>query len=130
MRRVALFAPFVASVVIVAGCSLGSSDKTAAPAGSTPTSTTVASTSTTVPGATTTVPAATTKANANTASKAEITAALTAAGVASADRWAGEVVEYRPYATNDPTFAKLRQNLVKYNPAAGVVDQIVSALSL
>jgi hypothetical protein len=123
MRRLALFTPFVVSVVIVGGCSGGSSGTTAAPAGSSTTSTTVASTSTTGQ-------AATTKVNANTASKAEITAALTTAGVASPDRWAGEVVEYRPYATNDPTFAKLRQNLVKYNPAAGVVDQIVSALSL
>lgn len=48
----------------------------------------------------------------------------------SAARWAGEVVEDRPYPTNDPTFAKLRQNLAKYNPAPGLVDQIISALSL
>lgn len=71
-----------------------------------------------------------TRANANTASRAELTAAMTAAGVSNAARWALEVEEYRPYPTNDPTFAKLRQNLVKYNPAPAIVDAIVSALSL
>jgi hypothetical protein len=40
------------------------------------------------------------------------------------------VQEYRPYPTNDPTFAKLRQNLAKYNPGPGVVDAIVATLSL
>lgn len=79
---------------------------------------------------TATTAAASTKANANTASQAEIQKALEAAGVSNAARWAGEVVEYRPYPTNDPTLAKLRQNLVKYNPGPGVVDGIVSALSL
>jgi DNA uptake protein ComE-like DNA-binding protein len=129
MRRLAYFAPLVLAVSLVAACS-GDSTNAASP-GSTTTSGSVASTSTTVIGSTTTTSKTTTsKVNANTASRAEIAAALTAANVASADRWAGEVVEYRPYATNDPTFAKLRQNLVKYNPGAGVVDQIVSALSL
>jgi hypothetical protein len=50
--------------------------------------------------------------------------------VPNAARWAREVVEYRPYPTDDPTFAKLRQNLAKYNPPAGVVDQIISVLTL
>ncbi len=109
------------------------------------TPTTVAVTPTTVPAAvattaTTAVAAATTttaapapavkKVAANTATQAEIAAALDAAGVANASRWAVEVVEYRPYPTNDPTFAKLRQNLVKYNPGPGVVDAIVATLSL
>jgi hypothetical protein len=70
------------------------------------------------------------KVNANTASQAEIAQALTANGVPNGARWAGEVVEYRPYPTDDPTFAKLRQNLAKYNPAPGVVDQIVASLTL
>ena len=91
------------------------------------TPTTAATTATT---ATTASTSASTKANANTASQAEIQRALEAAGVSNAARWAGEVVEYRPYPTNDPTLAKLRQNLVKYNPGPGVVDGIVSALSL
>jgi hypothetical protein len=67
---------------------------------------------------------------ANTASQAEIAAAFTAAGISNPANWAKEVVEYRPYPTNDPTFAKLRQNLVKYNPGPGVVDSIVATLSL
>ena len=70
------------------------------------------------------------KVNANTATVAEIQAALEAAGVANAARWAKEVEEYRPYPTNDPTFAKLRGELAKYNPGPGVVDQIISVLSL
>jgi hypothetical protein len=68
--------------------------------------------------------------NANTASQDEVAAALDEAGVPNGARWAKEVVEYRPYPTDDPTFAKLRQNLAKYNPGPGVVDMIVSALSL
>jgi hypothetical protein len=70
------------------------------------------------------------KVNANTASQAEIQQALEAAGVPNAARWAREVEEYRPYPTNDPSFAKLRQELAKYNPAPGVVDQIVATVTL
>jgi hypothetical protein len=68
--------------------------------------------------------------NANTASVDQLQAALQAAGVPNADRWAREVDEYRPYPTDDPTFAKLRQNLAKYNPSPDVVEKIISALSL
>jgi hypothetical protein len=67
--------------------------------------------------------------NANTASRDEIQRALEAAGVPNAARWAGEVVEYRPYPTDDPSFAKLRQELAKYNPGPDVVDKIVGALT-
>jgi hypothetical protein len=77
---------------------------------------------------TTTGTAATSKVSANTATVDEIAAALAAAGVDEADRWAREVVEYRPYDTSDPDLTHLRDELAKYNPAAGVVDQIVSAL--
>ena len=66
--------------------------------------------------------------SANTASEDAIAAALKTAGVSSPKRWAAEVVEYRPYATNDLGLAKLRENLAKYNPAQQTVDQIVSAL--
>jgi hypothetical protein len=61
---------------------------------------------------------------------AEIQQALEAAGVPNAARWAREVDEYKPYPTDDPSFGKLRQNLAKYNPPSGVVDQIISALTL
>jgi hypothetical protein len=61
---------------------------------------------------------------------AELTAAFQAAGIPNAARWAREVEEYRPYPADDPTFAKLRAELAKYNPGPGVVDQIVAALAL
>jgi hypothetical protein len=75
-------------------------------------------------------PAAVAKVNANSASQDEIAQALGTAGVANSARWAREVVEYRPYPSGDPSFAKLRQELAKYNPGPGVVDQIISALTL
>ncbi|MFN2478897.1 MAG: hypothetical protein ABR615_06960 [Pseudonocardiaceae bacterium] len=66
--------------------------------------------------------------SANSASEDDIATALKAAGVSSPKRWAAEVVEYRPYATGDSDLAKLRQNLVKYNPGQQTVDKIVSTL--
>lgn len=68
--------------------------------------------------------------NANTASVAELQRAFEAAGIPSAARWAREVEEYRPYPTDDPSLAKLRRELAKYNPGPGVVDQIVATLTL
>ncbi len=91
---------------------------------------TVVATAATGARATTTAAAATQKVNANTASEAEILAAFQAAGIPSAAQWVKEVVEYRPYPTDDPTFAKLRTALAKYNPAPGVVDRIIAVLSL
>jgi hypothetical protein len=69
------------------------------------------------------------KVSANTASKAEIAAALEKAGVSNADRWAEEVVEYRPYPTDDPNLTKLRENLAKYNPGEQTINQIVATLT-
>ncbi len=95
-----------------------------------------ASTTTVAAGASTTTGASTgtgnqapAKVSANDASREEIAAALTAAGVANAERWAGEVVEYRPYDDAADGFPHLREELAKYNPADGVVDQIISVLS-
>ena len=70
------------------------------------------------------------KVSANDASLTELQAALLAAGVDNPERWAKEVEEYRPYPADDPSFAKLRGELAKYNPGPGVVDKIVSALEL
>jgi len=70
------------------------------------------------------------KVNANTATQDEVAQALDADGVANGARWAREVVEYRPYPTDDPNLTKLRQELVKYNPGPGVIDQIVAALTV
>lgn len=68
--------------------------------------------------------------DANTASEDEIIAALEAAGVANAAQWADEITEYRPYPADDPEFSKLRDELEKYNPADGVIDSIISVLTL
>ncbi len=70
------------------------------------------------------------KVSANEASKAELVAALTAAGVDNPDKWADEVIAYRPYPPDDPNFTKLRNELAKDNPGPWVVDKIVSALEL
>jgi len=107
----------------------GSGDAATTTAASAATTTTTA-TATTVAQTETTAAQAVAKVNANTASTDEIVAALQAAGVGNADRWAREVVEYRPYDTSDPDLTHLRDELAKYNPAAGVVDEIVSALEL
>lgn len=72
---------------------------------------------------------ATAKVSANTASDSEIEAALAAAGVSNPGRWSHEVVEYRPYPTDDPNLQKLRDNLAKYNPGEDTVNKIVSALT-
>lgn len=70
------------------------------------------------------------KVSANNATNEQLIAAFTAAGIPNPSSWAREVQEYRPYDTSDANLTKLRQNLVKYNPAAGVVDKIVATLSL
>jgi DNA uptake protein ComE-like DNA-binding protein len=71
----------------------------------------------------------TAKVSANTASEDEIAAALKSAGVSNSERWAEEVVEYRPYPADDKDLTKLRKNLAKYNPGQETTDMIVSALT-
>lgn len=150
MQRPSLIASVAAvSLLAVIGAACSSDDSSSTASQGT-TSTTVASSqpapSTTVAGSasattvattppdqttsTNTATAGVTKVNANTASQSQISAALDAAGVQNPSRWAAEVVEYRPYPTSDPTFAKLRQNLAKYNPGPDTVERIISALSL
>ena len=73
--------------------------------------------------------AASTKVSANAASEDEISDALEAAGVSNPERWAEEVVEYRPDPAGDPDLSKLRDNLAKYNPGQETTDKIVSALA-
>ena len=69
------------------------------------------------------------KVSANTASEDEIVTALEQAGVSNPERWAEEVVEYRPYPAGDPNLSKLRENLAKYNPGQETTDKIVSTLT-
>jgi hypothetical protein len=116
----------LAGLVLLSACSSTASSGTAA--APTPVAKTTTSSSTAgAPGA---APAAVQKVNANTASRDEVQKALETNGVPNASRWAREVEEYRPYPTDDPNMGKLRQNLAKYNPGPGVVDQIVASLSL
>lgn len=68
------------------------------------------------------------KMSANSASEAELVTALRAAGVSNPERWAEEIIEYRPYASDDVNMAKLRQNLAKYNPGQQTLEKILSAL--
>ena len=70
------------------------------------------------------------KVSANNASMADLQAAFEHAGISNARQWAREVAEYRPYAEDDPNHLKLRGELGKYNPAPGVVDQIIAQLEL
>jgi membrane-bound lytic murein transglycosylase B len=80
--------------------------------------------------ATATTATSTTKASANNATAAQLQAAFEAGGVPNAARWVIEVQEYRPYPTDDPTFAKLKSNLAKYNPSAETLSRILAALTL
>jgi DNA uptake protein ComE-like DNA-binding protein len=79
--------------------------------------------------ASSTTTASTTKVSANNATQAELLAALTAAGAPNPSNCVREVLEYRRYPTNDPTFVKLRGQLA-IQPGSRRVDKIVSALSL
>ena len=118
-----------AAAIALAACggaaSGGASDATAtsAVATATPASTTTAA-------AAATAASTATKASANNATAAQLQAAFEAGGVPNASRWVFEVQEYRPYPVDDPTFAKLKSNLAKYNPSADTLSRILAALSL
>ena len=132
--RAILTALSLTTVLGVSACSSGGTTTTGASTStSAPPTTATGSGSTAAPsGASTTTAAgrATTQVDANTASVAELQAAFEANGVTNAAKWAREVEEYRPYATDDPTFASLRKNLAKYNPAADVLQKILASLKL
>ena len=115
---------FLAGVLLVAGCGSGADAGSAASSAASSEESAGQSAGSSVASAT----AGAAKVSANEASETELVAAFTAAGVDNPDKWAEEVEEYRPYPTDDPNFAKLRDELAKYNPGPGVVDKIVSAL--
>lgn len=113
----------------LAACSSGSSATPSTATPRTPAASDPAAPSSTAATGTAAASAATSaRVNANTASEADIAAALSAAGVPNAARWAREVTEYRPYSTDDATLQKLQDNLAKYNPDAATVAGILSVL--
>ena len=126
-RLLSLSVAAVAALAIGAGCSSDSKTATSSSSSSTAAAASTASTSSGSSGG---ASSAMTKVDANTASKSEIAAALKANGVSNPDRWADELEEYRPYPTDDPTFAKLKQNLAKYKPSAETLAGILATLSL
>ncbi|GAA0922380.1 hypothetical protein [Pseudonocardia zijingensis] len=112
----------------LAGCG-GSTSAPSATAPSAPaTGSSTSSPSSTTDESTAAAAPAVSKVSANTASEDEIAGALESAGVSNPERWAEEVVEYRPYPADDPDLGKLREKLAKYNPGQETTDKIVSAL--
>ena len=125
-RPRSLFGLSAAALVLVAACSSGGAAST--PAVAQPTAVASAVATADASGAASSSSAVTARVSANSASESELTAALTAAGVPNADRWAREVMEYRPYDTSDATLQKLQDNLAKYNPDSTTLAGILSAL--
>lgn len=121
MRSMKLTSVLVAFVACVSLAACGASPSDQATGSTTASSTSASSTTAS------SLPAG--KVSANTASESEIATALQAAGVSNPERWAREVVEYRPYAADDSNLTTLRDNLAKYNPGEDTVNKIVSALA-
>ncbi|KHO21334.1 hypothetical protein [Mycolicibacterium setense] len=122
--RMAVICAVVAATFGVAGC--GGSTSSTTESATTSAGATSATATTSAAQAPTATPS---KVSANTASEDEIASALEGAGVSNPERWAEEVVEYRPYPADDPNLTKLRDNLAKYNPGQETVDKIVAALT-
>ena len=123
---------YVLNVLTAAAIALAACGGAASGGLSSATATTRVATAT--PASTSTAAAAagstTAKASANNATAAQLQAAFEAGGVPNASRWVIEVQEYRPYPVDDPTFAKLKSNLAKYNPSADTLSRILASLSL
>jgi hypothetical protein len=124
LKRLTLPLAGVSLALILAACSSAAGAVTDAAASTDP----IAAASIGAAASTATTTTTTGKVSANTASEAEIAAALEAAGVPNAARWAREVTEYRPYPTDDPTLQTLQDNLAKYQPDAATLQAILSAL--
>jgi hypothetical protein len=120
-----------AAAIAIAACG-GVTSSGASNATATARVTTVAPAATSAAAATAAATASSTtpRASANNATAAQLLAAFEAGGVPNASRWVVEVQEYRPYPVDDPTFAKLKSNLAKYNPSADTLSRILAALSL
>src|SRR3954453_13091077 len=130
-RRLPLLCAAATLAVVLAGCGGTTSTAGAPPAASASAddATTADDSDETADDDSDDTTAAGAKGSANTASEYEISDALEQAGVSNPDRWAEEVVEYRPYPADDPNLTKLRDNLAKYNPGQTPVDQFWWALT-
>jgi hypothetical protein len=129
MRHV-LTALIAAGLTLAACGGAANTDAPGATADATAIATIATATSASTSTALATTAATTAKASANNATAAQLQAAFEAGGVLNASRWVIEVQEYRPYPVDDPTFAKLKSNLAKYNPSADTLSRILAALSL
>ena len=117
--RLARRAAFGSVAVLVLGLSACGSD------GSTSQAATPAVAATAAPAA---APAG--KVSANDASKGELVSAMETAGIANADKWADELIEYRPYSADDGSWERVAGELEKYNASPETIDQILSLLDL
>ena len=132
MRKTATLLFATALSITVAGC--GSTTTTSSgTAATTTTASSAGSTGSSAPsggatGSSTGSSSSNKKVSANTATEAELVAALTAAGVSNPSRWANEIDEYRPYDTSDPSLSKLKSELAKYNPGTDTLNKILSVL--
>lgn len=124
-RRTILGPGLLAAALVLSAC--GSSGSDTAPTTTAAASAADGSNATTTAAASGTTEA--TKVDANTASVDEMAAAFEAAGVSNPDRWAREVEEYRPYSGTDD-WAKLKQELSKYNIDDATLNQILSTLQV
>ncbi len=120
--RTPVAAALAAAALTLAACGSGDDASSPAPASTATTAVTAAGTT-----PTTAAPAGTV--SANTASTEELIAALEANGVASADRWAREIQEYRPYDASDPELTHLQDELAKYNPDPATLAAILEVLT-
>jgi uncharacterized protein with LGFP repeats len=127
-RRAQRLAAVLAIVTFLGACSGATTSPapTSTDASSSPATTAASAAGTSEPGAST---GSAQQVSASSASYDELVAALAAAGVPNAARWANEVMEYRPYPAEDPTLQRLQDNLAKYNPDPATLAAILSALA-
>lgn len=120
-KRTSLLGGLALTVVALAGCSSGAAPTT------TQTTSASASASASAPASGGSATSAGGPVDPNSASAEELVGALTAAGVANADRWAREIQEYGPYSATELK-ATLTRELAKYNIAPDQLGKLLSAL--
>lgn len=120
-KLTSLLGTLALTAVALTGCSSGAEPTTA------PTTAASASASASTQPAGGSTSSASGAVDPNSATAAELVAALKAAGVDNAERWAREIQEYGPYTATELK-AKLTQELAKYNIAPDQLIKLLSAL--